>query len=107
MRFTLLDDACPPVALIPGTIALNEIESVELQIIRPNYTHVTRTLSFPDAYVADAIQYIVQQEDLTVSGRYRFVLTLIMTANRLLPVLGEFVVLSQQSGNLAPAVCYP
>ncbi len=76
-----------------GQIGLSEIQSFELEIKRPDSTTFTRTLAAPASFVTGAVQYVLQTGDLNAGGRYHYILTLVLSGNRRLPVAGNFSVL--------------
>jgi hypothetical protein len=63
-----------------------------LSIERPDESEFTRSLAMPGMLVGSAVQYVVQDGDLPVGGRYKYLLTLTLTNSRTLPVSGAFTI---------------
>jgi hypothetical protein len=92
-KFTLVDNSDPPLPLIPNQIALSDILSVELEIKRPNNSKFSLVIPWPGSWVNGTIQYITGAGDLPISGIYHYVLTLVLTNSRQMPIRGTFTVL--------------
>jgi hypothetical protein len=74
-----------------GSDTISAITSMALTITRSDSTNITATLT-PGDIVNGAAQYVWVANDLSVSGIYKYHLTLNLSGSRIIPVCGTFKV---------------
>jgi hypothetical protein len=77
-------------ALIASEVAEADIEAITLEILRPDGTTITPTLSLPGCIDGSDIEYVPADGEMNTGGRYSYNLTLDLTGDRQLPVSGTF-----------------
>jgi hypothetical protein len=88
IRIKLIDGS--GTALIASTVDPVDIEGITLEILRPDGTTITPTLSLPGCIQGSDIEYVPADGEMNVGGRYSYNLTLDLTGARQLPVSGTF-----------------